>query len=309
MTIDGGARRWQEEVARDPGSPAFVPLADLYRAQGRIEVARRVCLRGLERDPHNVEAHYLLGRINRDAGDVEAAFDEWDIAIGLDPLHTPSRRALGFFCLERGRLEEASRHLRKASQGDPDDPRVQRALRFLEQGGRRRERDAAFWNAAAVHLHPRIEWFARESRVRLVLLLDGAGRLVAQHGFAPGIDLASLASLAAGIQSASWAMARMIGEEGHFSQLFQGKGERQIFLGATDTPAGELLVLSVFGEDTTIGLVRAVFRDLAERIATVPWPPAQEASPSAPPEPLEAALQAGLERVAVGAGLQRPGAG
>ena len=62
-------RRWQEEVAGDPGSPSFLPLAEVYRREGRADVARRLCLRGLRHHPENVEAHFLLGRLHREAGD------------------------------------------------------------------------------------------------------------------------------------------------------------------------------------------------------------------------------------------------
>ena len=35
-------RRWQDEVARDPGSLSFLPLADVYRKEGRLAVALRL---------------------------------------------------------------------------------------------------------------------------------------------------------------------------------------------------------------------------------------------------------------------------
>ena len=35
-------RHLQDEVARDPGSPAFLPLAEVYRKEGRLAVALRL---------------------------------------------------------------------------------------------------------------------------------------------------------------------------------------------------------------------------------------------------------------------------
>ena len=41
-------RQWSEEVAADPGSPAFLPLARHYREAGRHDAALRLVLRGLD---------------------------------------------------------------------------------------------------------------------------------------------------------------------------------------------------------------------------------------------------------------------
>ena len=80
-------RQWSEEVAADPASLSFLPLAAAYREQGRRDAALKLCIRGLEKHPDNVEAHYLLGLLYREGGDTLKAFDEWDIALALDPEH------------------------------------------------------------------------------------------------------------------------------------------------------------------------------------------------------------------------------
>ena len=41
-------QRWSEEVARDPRSLAFLPLARAYRKQGLRDASLQLCLRGLE---------------------------------------------------------------------------------------------------------------------------------------------------------------------------------------------------------------------------------------------------------------------
>lgn len=114
-------RAWSEEVARDPDSIAFLPLAQAYRAQGRRDAALRLCLRGLERHPTHVEAHHLLGHLYRDAGDDVRAFDEWDIALRLDAEHPGARRALGMLAAERGEWAMARRHLDALAAAGPLD--------------------------------------------------------------------------------------------------------------------------------------------------------------------------------------------
>ena len=121
-------RQWSEEVAADPGSPAFLPLAEHYREAGRVDTALRLVVRGLERHPNDVEAHHLLGLLYLDGGDEVKAFDEWDIALALAPEHHGARRQIAFLCHARGDVEAAERHLEKALEGDFEDREVRRLL-------------------------------------------------------------------------------------------------------------------------------------------------------------------------------------
>lgn len=133
-------QRLSEEVARDPGSSSFLPLADAYRRLGKTQAALRVCLRGLERSPEHVEAHLLLARLYLELGDRERAADEWAVAARLDPDNFDAHRGLGFFHLERGEFSSAGRHLERAALVRPADPAVQEALSVLR---RRQAREAA----------------------------------------------------------------------------------------------------------------------------------------------------------------------
>src|SRR5437763_964019 len=80
-------RRLSDELVRDPGSRVFVPLGEALRRRGQLDLALKVTLRGLERHPHFADAHDLLARIAVDRGDLERAFDEWDMVLRLVPGH------------------------------------------------------------------------------------------------------------------------------------------------------------------------------------------------------------------------------
>ena len=282
-------RRWQESVATDPGSPDFLPLAEVYRREGRGAVARRLCIRGLQRNPEHVEAHFLLGRLHREAGELDEAFDEWDIALRLDPNHRAARRAIGYLCLERREWAAAARHLEHAAAAEPGDQRLASALAMA----RRRASSATSPEIdAATGLAAPLERFVRESRVRLAVVMDPTGRIVARQGSTGGLDLAGFASLGAGIQSASGELARLLGQR-KFEQLYQGAGDHQLFLAPLDTGAGELLLAAVFGRDATIGMVRVLFAALAREVVDLPLTmghaPARPDAAS-----FEALLQAGV---------------
>jgi predicted regulator of Ras-like GTPase activity (Roadblock/LC7/MglB family) len=124
-------RRMSDELARDPGSRVFVPLAEALRQQGQQEMALKVTLRGLERHPHLADAHDLLARISVDRGDMERAFDEWDMTLRLSPGHLGALKGLGFICFHRERWIEAERYLTAAAAADAQDAQVASALANL----------------------------------------------------------------------------------------------------------------------------------------------------------------------------------
>lgn len=126
-------QRWSRDVAEDPGSPSFVPLARAYRRQGRRDAALRVLLRGLERNPEHVDAHALLALLHVDAGEHKLAGDEWEIVLRLDPGNFDASRGLGFLALERGDLKGARRHLQAAARARPDETAVREALEILSR--------------------------------------------------------------------------------------------------------------------------------------------------------------------------------
>ena len=203
-------RAWSEEVARDPETLAFLPLAEAYRQAGRRDAALRLCLRGLERNSTNVEAHYLLGLLYREGGEPVKAFDEWDMALSLDPEHAGARREIGLVCAERGEWGSALRHLERAAAANPADDEVRDALaRARSQSGTPaappapavQPAEAAPTTTAptapAAPARPVSPWDAAQAEFRGLiaergilgaLLMDGQGFVVAGEMLAGGTD-------------------------------------------------------------------------------------------------------------------------
>ena len=100
--------------------------------------------------------------------------------------------------------------------------------------------------------------YVTQSSARLVVVMTPAGQVLAQHGFARAVDLMSAAALGAAIMASSGALAQQVGEQG-FAALYHAGQKHGIHLGGCETPRGRLIVLTVFGRETSIGLVQVFF--------------------------------------------------
>jgi predicted regulator of Ras-like GTPase activity (Roadblock/LC7/MglB family) len=114
-----------------------------------------------------------------------------------------------------------------------------------------------------------IHRFVRESRVRIVLLVNGSGQVLAQHGFASGYEVMNVASLAAATHASSRALAEIAGA-GRWEHLHHGGTERQLFLAPLRTPVEDLILVAIFDRDSSLGIVRLFYVELADRVAGLP---------------------------------------
>lgn len=124
-------RRLSEELARDPASRVFLQLGEALRKGEQLDLALKVALRGLERHPHDADAHDLLARIAVDRGELERAFDEWDMVRRIAPNHLGARKGMGYVLFKQGRYAEAQTYLTEASALDADDETVATALAMV----------------------------------------------------------------------------------------------------------------------------------------------------------------------------------
>lgn len=107
------------QLAADPSSLVFLPLGEALRRRGQLDAAEKIAIAGLTRYPELADAHDLLARILGDRGDLERAFDEWDIALRLDGRHAGAHKGIGFLYYVAGDLPKALEHLDSAYAADP----------------------------------------------------------------------------------------------------------------------------------------------------------------------------------------------
>lgn len=108
------------QLAADPSSLVFLPLGEALRRRNQLEAAEKIAVAGLTRYPDLADAHDLLARILGDRGDLERAFDEWDIALRLDERHAGAHKGIGFLYYVAGDLPKALEHLEAAHAIHPD---------------------------------------------------------------------------------------------------------------------------------------------------------------------------------------------
>jgi Roadblock/LC7 domain len=108
--------------------------------------------------------------------------------------------------------------------------------------------------------------FADDARVTRTLLLHPSGRVVAQQGFGTSSDVMSACALAAGIRASAGELGRML-DGRPFAELHHAGEERQLYLAEVATPRGPYVFLAVFDGESSLGLVRLYFAELAAHLA------------------------------------------
>jgi predicted regulator of Ras-like GTPase activity (Roadblock/LC7/MglB family) len=136
--------------------------------------------------------------------------------------------------------------------------------------------------------------FVRDARVRVALVVDPSGQLLAQQGLTNGYEVANVASLAAAAHASARALAQLTAAE-RWNYLHQVGRERQLFLAPFKTPAEELILVAIFDDDSSLGLVLLYFEDFARRVGDLPQFRTVDAGGSA--ETFEADLEAGLRHI------------
>lgn len=136
--------------------------------------------------------------------------------------------------------------------------------------------------------------FVRDARVRVALLVNRSGQLLSQYGFTRGYEVANVASLAAAAHVSARMLADLTGA-GRWSYLHQVGKQRQLFLAPFSTPAEELILVAIFDDESSLGLVILYFEDFARRVGGLPQ--FQREAPRGSAETFEQDLEAGLKHI------------
>jgi hypothetical protein len=134
-------------------------------------------------------------------------------------------------------------------------------------------------------VEPPLKQFVYEARVQLAVLLNPSGQVLGQFGFARSVDVMTACALAAATTASSAELGRLVDGK-PFSGLHYAGRVRQIFIGQVPARSGTLILMSVFDDESSLGLVQLFFAEFSARLAAIVPPEA----PAAP------ALEADFER-------------
>ena len=228
-------RAMSAELARDPTSLVFIPLAEALRLRGQVEAARKVVRAGLERYPDSTEAHDLHARLLVEAGDLEGADREWQAVLAVDNRHLGAHKGLGFLCYRRGDIDGALDHLELALSVDPTDQSTVQALRNVR---------AASQGLAEAQIAPGGASFSGDEGTELGLLLVDPRGLVLGGGVKnpAGTDVAdAVAALLAGVSQEAERTTRLL-DLGEWISISAEAAEGNMFLTRPSNDAVLLLV-------------------------------------------------------------------
>lgn len=108
--------------------------------------------------------------------------------------------------------------------------------------------------------------FLDDARVRIAVLMHPSGQVLGQSGFARSQDVMTACALAAAINASAGELGRQLDGKPFGGLHYAGKAQ-QLFLGGVATSRGGLLLLTVFDDASSLGLVQVFFDEFRQRIA------------------------------------------
>jgi hypothetical protein len=103
----------------------------------------------------------------------------------------------------------------------------------------------------------------------MAMLVNGAGQVLAQHGFARRYEVMNVASLAAATHASSRALAQLTGS-GDWEHLHHDGAQQQMFLAPLRTPVEELIFIAIFDGESSLGIVRLFYEQLEQGVSALP---------------------------------------
>jgi hypothetical protein len=149
--------------------------------------------------------------------------------------------------------------------------------------------------------------FVEDARARLALLLHPSGQVVAQAGFTRAVDVMTACALAAAVFATAGELGRQVDGQPFRGLHHAGEG-KQLFLASAETARGPYICLTVFDQESSLGLVRMFFADLCRELATSS-PPVPAASTPTLAANFEVELNANLAALFAGSGKREAGSG
>lgn len=133
--------------------------------------------------------------------------------------------------------------------------------------------------------------FVYDARLQLAVLMHPSGQVLAQHGFQRQMDVQTACALSAAINATAVQLGLLI-DGVPFTGLHYAGAVRQIHLAQVPVRSGTLLLLSVFDEESSLGIVQLYLDELRASLAATA--PVDDDAPPALAEDFERDLNTNL---------------
>jgi len=125
--------------------------------------------------------------------------------------------------------------------------------------------DVVIHESDAARIDAVLERFLADSSSAAALLIDRSGQPLAEAGTSRTLDVGSIGALAAAAFSSTAALARLLGES-EFSVLFHEGVKESMHVSTVDE---QTILLAIFDERTTVGMVRLFAREACASIGAI----------------------------------------
>ena len=137
-----------------------------------------------------------------------------------------------------------------------------------------------------------VKRYVDDARLQLSVLMHPSGQVLAQHGFQRKLDVQTACALSAAINATAVQLGLLI-DGAPFTDLHYAGTLRQLYLAQIPIATGTLVLLSVFDEESSLGIVQLYLDELRATLATTA-PAEQLNAPPALAEDFERELNTNL---------------
>lgn len=136
-----------------------------------------------------------------------------------------------------------------------------------------------------------IKRYVDDARLQLSVLMHPSGQVLAQHGFQRRLDVQTACALSAAINATAVQLGLLI-DGAPFTDLHYAGTVRQLHLAQIPIAAGSLILLSVFDDESSLGIVQLYLEELRATLAASA--PVEQEGPPALAEDFERDLNTNL---------------
>ncbi len=135
----------------------------------------------------------------------------------------------------------------------------------MEASEKMRQVRLVFYKEEVDEINKALGEFLDRSQAKCALLIDKEGHMVTKRGFTKSFNADSIAALVAGSFASTREVAKLLGET-EFTVLFHQGRHESIHIGLV---AERVLVVVIFDDRTTLGMVRLYAEELTQKLADI----------------------------------------